>query len=213
MKQTILLIIFILLPSVLKSQSQSAILKGQDTVVVFPSAESGVFQVEILTGLIPEELHSLTNKYSEYDYSFKDEEDLRSTMSSYLNDGLVVVNWQLTKNEKSLLNKYKQKAFNEWKKNESLTRRKVDNATTIGLDNNNSTTAGEHLRKAGLYKNASIAILIGSATTATVLISADPINAPTATIIAAVGGLSSFVLNIAGNMQLIAAGRALDSKP
>tara|TARA_R110002153_G_scaffold218089_1_gene370562 strand:+ start:829 stop:1731 length:903 start_codon:yes stop_codon:yes gene_type:complete len=144
MKQTILLIIFILLPSVLKSQSQSAILKGQDTVVVFPSAESGVFQVEILTGLIPEELHSLTNKYSEYDYSFKDEEDLRSTMSSYLNDGYVVVNWRLTKNEKSLLKKYKKRELEDWKKNESLTtRREVDNAkTTIGLDNNNSTTSG-----------------------------------------------------------------------
>ena len=210
MKQTILLIIFILLPSVLKSQSQSAILKGQDTVVVFPSAESGVLQVEILTGLIPEELHSLTNKYSEYDYSFKDEEDLRSTMSSYLNDGYVVVNWWLTKNEKRLLKKYKQKAFNEWEKNESLTKRKVDNGTTIGLDNNNSTTASEHLRKAGIYKNESIAILIGSGLAAGGLISADPIAA---TVIGAVGGLASFVLNIAGNMQLIAAGRALDSKP
>tara|TARA_B110000971_G_scaffold120363_1_gene123250 strand:- start:218 stop:853 length:636 start_codon:yes stop_codon:yes gene_type:complete len=211
MKQTILLIIFILLPSVLKSQSQSAILKGQDTVVVFPSAESGVFQVEILTGLIPEELHSLTNKYSEYDYSFKDEEDLRSTMSSYLNDGFVVVNWQLTKNEKSLLKKYKQKAFKEWKKNESLTRRKVDNSeTTRAVDNNNSTTAGEHLRKAGRYKNTSIAILIGSGTAAGALISADPIAA---TVIGTVGSLASLALNIAGNMELIAAGRALDSKP
>ena len=67
---------------------------------------------------------------------------------------------------------------------------------------------GDHLQRAGRYKNASIAVLLGSGTTAYALIAADPINGPTASIIGVVGGLVSLGLNIAGNMELIAAGKA-----
>jgi hypothetical protein len=52
--------------------------------------------------------------------------------------------------------------------------------------------------------------LIGSGLAAGGLISADPIAA---TVIGTVGSLASLALNIAGNMQLIAAGRAIDSNP
>jgi len=67
---------------------------------------------------------------------------------------------------------------------------------------------GDHLQRAGRYKNASIAVLLGSGTTAYALIAADPINGPTASIIGVAGGLVSLGLNIAGNMELIAAGKA-----
>ena len=66
----------------------------------------------------------------------------------------------------------------------------------------------DHLQRAGRYKNASIAVLLGSGTTAYALIAADPINGPTASIIGVAGGLVSLGLNIAGNMELIAAGKA-----
>jgi hypothetical protein len=51
-------------------------------------------------------------------------------------------------------------------------------------------------------------VLLGSGTTAYALIAADPINGPTAFIIGVAGGLVSLGLNIAGNMELIAAGKA-----
>lgn len=69
-------------------------------------------------------------------------------------------------------------------------------------------SAGDHLQRAGRYKNASIAVLFGSGTTAYALIAADPINGPTASIIGVAGGLVSLGLNIAGNMELIAAGKS-----
>ena len=113
----------------------------------------------------------------------------------------------LTKKKAKLGNK---KFENDYYNYNSVDKQVYKKQFNAGVDNSNSTTAGEHLRKAGFYKNESIAILFSSGLAAGGLISSDPIAA---TVIGAVGGLASFVLNIAGNMQLIAAGRALDSKP
>ena len=113
----------------------------------------------------------------------------------------------LTKKKAKLGNK---KFENDYYNYNSVDKQVYKKQFNAGVDNSNSTTAGEHLRKAGFYKNESIAILLSSGLAAGGLISSDPIAA---TVIGAVGGLASFVLNIAGNMQLIAAGRALDSKP
>ena len=210
----------------LSLSAQTFIVRGQDTIA--STSNQRTYLIDLFNDLSPENLHYITTQYVDNKFSFKDEEDLRSTMSSYLNNGLVVVSWRLTNNERSLLKKYKKselenykkseiedwkkKELEDWKRNESLTTiREVDNSeTTTAVDNNNSTTAGEHLRKAGRYKNTSIAILIGSGTAAGALILADPIAA---TVIGTVGSLASLALNIAGNMELIAAGRALDSKP
>lgn len=126
----------------LSLSAQAFIVRGQDTIA--STSNQGTYLIDLFNDLSPENLHYLTKRYGDNKFSFKYEEDLRSTMSSYLNDGLVVVNWRLTKNEKSLLKKYKKRELEDWEKNESLTTtREVDNAkTTIGLDNNNSTTAG-----------------------------------------------------------------------
>ena len=203
MKKAFSLVTVILFPVMLMSQNQQAIFKDQDTVVVFPSDKESTYYLDIQTNLTPEELHSITLKHANYNFGFRDNEDLRLTMSSYMEDGKVVASWKLTDNEQRLLKKYKKMAFNDWKQS---------NKSSSPTSKNN-VTAGEHLQRAGRYKNASIAILIGSTATATALISADPSNSSTATIIGAVGALASLGLNIAGNMELIAAGKAIDNKP
>ena len=90
----------------------------------------------------------------------------------------------------------------------TYTKSNKENAPILSLKDIHVDTRGDHLQRAGRYKNASIAILFGSGTTAYALIAADPINGPTASIIAAAGGIASLGLNIAGNMELIAAGKA-----
>ena len=88
----------------------------------------------------------------------------------------------------------------------TYTKSNKENAPILLLKDIHVDTRGDHLQRAGRYKNASIAILFGSGTTAYALIAADPINGPTASIIAVAGGIASLGLNIAGNMELIAAG-------
>ena len=90
----------------------------------------------------------------------------------------------------------------------TYTKSNKENAPILLLKDIHVDTRGDHLQRAGRYKNASIAILFGSGTTAYALIAADPINGPTASIIAVAGGIASLGLNIAGNMELIAAGKA-----
>ena len=186
----------------LSLSAQESITRGQDTIA-YTSPQGKFYNISIYNDLTAEELHYITSEYHNNNFSFRDNEDLRLTMSRYMEDGKVTANWELTQNEQRLLNKYNVLAIKGW--NQS-------NKSSSPTSKNN-VTAGEHLQRAGRYKNASIAILIGSTATATALISADPSNSSTATIIGAVGALASLGLNIAGNMELIAAGKAIDNKP
>ena len=185
-----LLTLFLFISTISFAQ-QGVIMKGQDTLAITGPQSS--YYIEFLNTVSPKDLHFICTSYKDKRFSFKYNEDLIATMSEYI-DNKAATNWVLTKNEKILLKKYKEIQFAEWKRSKAKS--------------TNNMTAGEHLQRAGRYKNASIAILFGSGTTTYALIAADPINGPTASIIAVAGGIASLGLNIAGNMELIAAGKA-----
>jgi len=166
-------------------------IKGQETIT-FTTSYYGD-EIILLNSLSPEALHFICALYQDKRLNFEYEKDLIATMSGYLEDEEAAA-LILTKSEKKLLKKYKEIQFAEWKKSK--------------IKPSNNISSGDHLQRAGRYKNASIAILFGSGTTAYALIAADPINGPTASIIAVAGGIASLGLNIAGNMELIAAGKA-----
>ena len=98
----------------LSLSAQAFIVKGQDTIA--STSNQRTYLIDLFNDLSPENLHYITTQYVDNKFSFKDEEDLRSTMSSYLNNGLVVVNWRLTNNERSLLKKYKKSELENYKK-------------------------------------------------------------------------------------------------
>jgi len=198
--KTILLITMSLFGLTLCGQNDRVVLKNQDTVVIIPEDRESAYYLEVNTSLTPQELHSITAKYPEYSFYFKVKEDLFLTMSKYLDDGKILVDWNLTKNEKLLLKKFKKAQFAEWKNSSSSNNRQPSKKIV---------TTGDHLKRAGKYKNASIAVLVASLTASNALIQADPINGPTAAVIGITGGLISLGLNIAGNMELMAAGKQI----
>ena len=189
-----LLTLFLFISTVSVAQ-QGVIMKGLDTLAITGPQSS--YYIEFLNTVSPKDLHFICTSYKDNRFSFKYKEDLIATMSEYI-DNQATTNWVLTKNEKILLKEFEKIQFREWKNSKSKP--------------SNNMSVGDHLQRAGRYKNASIAVLLGSGTTAYALIAADPINGPTASIIGVVGGLVSLGLNIAGNMELIAAGKAMNKE-
>jgi len=175
--------------------AQNVLIKGKDTIAL--TGEQTSYYIDLLNAVSPEELHFICISYDDRRFNFENEKDLIATMSGYTeNDD--ALDWVLTRNEKILLKKFEKIQFREWKNS----KRKPSN----------NISAGDHLQRAGRYKNASIAVLVGSGTTTYALIAADPINGPSASIIGVAGGLVSLGLNIAGNMELIAAGKAMNKE-
>ena len=176
----------------LSLSAQNVLIKGKDTIAL--TDEQTYHYIDLLNAVSPEELHFICISYNDRRFNFENEKDLIATMSGYIeNDD--ALDWVLTRNEKMLLKKFEKIQFRQY-------------FSTAAKPSNN-ISAGNHLQRAGRYKNASIAVLFGSGTTAYALIAADPINGPTASIIGVVGGLVSLGLNIVGNMELIAAGKAI----
>jgi hypothetical protein len=190
-----LLALFLFISTVSVAQQQGVIMKGLDTLAITGPQSS--YYIEFLNTVSPKDLHFICTSYKDNRFSFKYKADLIATMSEYI-DNQATTNWVLTKNEKILLKEFEKIQFREWKNSKSKP--------------SNNISAGDHLQRAGRYKNASVAVLLGSGTTAYALIAADPINRPTASIIGVAGGLVSLGLNIAGNMELIAAGKAMNKE-
>ena len=195
MKNKLLLVVF-LLPLFLHAQNQTGIKKGDKTIVVFPSSLELGSSAEILQSITPSELHQLILKYNEYSFKFKEKKDLIETMSSYFSvEGLVDVDFDLTPTEVKLIRKY----------NSYLER-------DLKVQRIASTKASKHLTRAGIYKNASIATGIITAGASYSLISSDPGIQETAAAIAISGSIVAVILNVAGNFQLIKAGRKLEKE-
>lgn len=180
----------------LSLSAQNVLMKGRDTIAF--TGEQSSYYVELLNNVSAEELHFICTKYN-VRFVFRNEQDLKQTMSEYYENGFVIVDWDLTKNEKALLKKYEKIQFS-------------DGTKDVSKSSKGTISAGTHLQRAGRLKNASIVAITGSATTASVLIAADPINAPTAGLIGTLGAITSLGLNIAGNMELIAAGKAMNKE-
>ena len=85
--------------------SQESITRGQDTIA-YTSPQGEIYNISIYNDLTAEELHYITSEYRNNNFTFRDNEDLRLTMSRYMEDGSVTANWELTQNEQRLLNKY-----------------------------------------------------------------------------------------------------------
>lgn len=97
---------------------------------------------------------------------------------------------------------------------------KSDSTYNIELNSNTETkndlnnSAALYLKRAGKLKNASIALAAISATIA--IVPSDPDspniekNQKSKTIVSAIGGVASLILNIVGNSSLIKAGEALE---
>jgi len=85
--------------------SQEYITRGQDTIA-YTSPQGEIYNISIYNDLTAEELHYITSEYRNNNFTFRDNEDLRLTMSRYMEDGSVTANWELTQNEQRLLNKY-----------------------------------------------------------------------------------------------------------
>ena len=128
----------------ISAYSQESITRGQDTIA-YTSPQGEIYNISIYNDLTAEELHYITSEYRNNNFTFRDNEDLRLTMSRYMEDGSVTANWELTQNEQRLLNKYNVLAKQSNKSSSPTSKNNVtvqSNKSSSPTSKNNVTVRG-----------------------------------------------------------------------
>ena len=201
MKKLLLLLLFLssnhLLCQTVTSQGDNIKLRGD---VVGEITSIHYHEAELTKELTPEDFHILTVMNPVYSFNFENSDNFYSLMKRYDSEE---ISWELTLEEKRNLKKFKSLRKYNYGSNQN---RQSEQSLSLGKSSVNS---GQNLIRAGLFKNLALVITPAAILTSSVLNEASSQNAEVARSITTIGIAASVGFYIAGNIQLILAGKKL----
>ena len=201
MKKLLLLLLFLssnhLLCQTVTSQDDNIELRGD---VVGEITSIHYQEAELTKELTPEDFHILTVMNPGYSFNFENSDNFYSLMKRYDSEE---ISWELTVEEKRNLKKFQSLRKYNYGSNQNG---QSEQSQSLGK---NSVNSGQNLIRAGLFKNLALVITPAAILTSSVLNEASSQNAEVARSITTIGIATSVGFYIAGNIQLILAGKKL----
>ena len=209
MKKLLLLVVLLtsnyLLCQTITSQGDYIKLRGE---IVGEITSVHYREAELTKELVPEDFHILTVMNPGYRFNFENSGNFYSLMKRYDSE---VISWELTMEENRNLKTFHSNRKYNYRSN--LNRQSEQHLSLQSEQSHsprkNSVNSGQNLIRAGLFKNLALVITPAAILTSSVLNEASSQNVEVARSITTIGIATSVGFYIAGNIQLILAGKKL----